>query len=188
MPIINKTTIQMQKYIITGAPGTGKTNIINELKNRNHKIFEEVPRKLMMEKIPEKIGINPFTNLKDFAKLVFDEMYKQYITSEQNNSLCFFDRGLPDVFAYLLEANISIPDDYYNCYSKCNYSKTVFICPPWQSIYISDNIRPYDFSEIINLGNQIIKTYETFGFSILTLPLTSIKKRTDIILNYVQKK
>jgi predicted ATPase len=178
----------MQKYIITGAPGTGKTSIINELKNRNYKVFEEVPRRLMMEKIPEKLGINPFSNLKDFAKLVFDEMYKQYIISEEDSNIYFFDRGLPDVFAYLLEANIKIPNDYYTYYNKCNYNKIAFICPPWQSIYVSDNIRPYNFSKIIDLGNQITKTYETFGFKIVNMPMTSIKKRTDIILKHIQKK
>ncbi|HJO92178.1 MAG TPA: AAA family ATPase [Victivallales bacterium] len=178
----------MHKYIITGAPGTGKTSIINELKNRKYKIFEEVPRRLITENIPEKHGINPFINLKDFAKLVFDEMYKQYTVSEQENNICFFDRGLPDVFAYLLESNIDIPNNYYANYNKCNYNKTVFICPPWQSIYISDSIRPYNFAEIINLGNKITETYDSFGYNTLTLPLTSIKKRADIIINHIQNK
>ena len=38
-----------QKYIITGAPGTGKTSIINELKKRGFNCIDEISRDIIAE-------------------------------------------------------------------------------------------------------------------------------------------
>jgi len=40
-----------QKYIITGAPGTGKTAIINALKKEGHSCAEEISRTIITQEI-----------------------------------------------------------------------------------------------------------------------------------------
>ena len=39
-----------QKYIITGAPGTGKTAIINELKKEDFTVLMKTQEKLLLNK------------------------------------------------------------------------------------------------------------------------------------------
>ena len=41
----------IQNYIITGAPGTGKTTIINALKKEGYSCAEEISRELIAEQI-----------------------------------------------------------------------------------------------------------------------------------------
>ncbi len=73
----------MRSYIITGAPGAGKTEVIEELSRRGFIGLEEIPRKLLQDKTAEKLGISPFKDLKKFADIVFEKMYEQYIDTRK---------------------------------------------------------------------------------------------------------
>ena len=173
----------MKSYIITGAPGAGKTEIIEELSQKGYLVLGEIPRKLLQEKTAEKLGISPFKDLAKFADIVIKEMYSQYLKIiKRGDSLCFFDRGIPDVFAYLENSNISIPKDYYTKLDNCNFEKNVFICPPWQEIYISDSIRPYPYKDTLKLHSQIVSIYEKLGFNLIEIPKLSVQQRTDFVL------
>ena len=176
----------MKSYIITGAPGAGKTEIIEELSKRGYDGQEEVPRRLLREKTAEKLGISPFTDLEKFADIVFEAMHRQYLEAiKANNPICFFDRGIPDVFAYLKNSNFTIPDTYYTKLAKCDFEKKVFICPPWREIYISDSIRPYSFEDTLKLDSQIIAIYEKLSFNLIKIPKRPVKQRVDFVLSQI---
>ena len=49
-----------QKYIITGAPGTGKTSIINEFKNRGFYCVDEGSREIINQQINNGGNILPW--------------------------------------------------------------------------------------------------------------------------------
>jgi len=171
----------MPTYIITGAPGTGKTSLINELNTRGYIGLEEVPRKLLKDKVAEKMGISPFKNLKEFANLVFDKMFEQVRSIPDNDKIYFLDRGLPDVFAYLQNSNIPIPNKYYTQLKMCKFNKLVFVCTPWENIYINDPERPYPFDETVELHKQLVLIYEKLNFNIVELPKGSLPQRADFI-------
>ena len=174
----------MRAYIITGAPGAGKTEIIEELTWRGYIGFEEIPRRLLREKTAEKLGISPFKDLIKFAHIVFEEMYRQYLkTVNENDNICFLDRGIPDVFAYLKNSNIPIPDEYYTKLNKCDFEKDVFICPPWPEIYTSDSIRPYPYKDTLKLHSQIVSVSKKLGFNLIEIPKLPVKQRADFVLS-----
>ena len=174
---------QMKSYIITGAPGAGKTEIIEELIKRGYLGLEEVPRKLLREKTAEKFGISPFKDLEKFADIVIKEMYNQYLKIiKRGNSLCFFDRSIPDVFAYLENSDIPIPYEYYTKLNDCNFEKDVFICSPWEEIYKTDSIRPYPFEDTLKLHSQIVSIYEKLRFNLIEIPKLPVKQRADFVL------
>ena len=205
----------MKAYIITGAPGTGKTSIIEELIQKGYSGLEEVARKLLLEKKAEQRGIKPFKDIEKFAHLVFEETYKQYIEAAKrsltksnipqhsaqayirNNAKSysnyqqkeadsfFFDRSLPDVFVYLENSTFPIPNEYYEKLSNCNFEKNVFICPPWKEIYTIDSIRPYPYKDTLKLHSQVIATYEKLGFHLIEIPKYPVPQRTEFILKAI---
>ncbi len=172
-------------YIITGAPGTGKTALIDELVNYNVNALDEVPRKFIKGKVAEKMGFNPFEDLERFSRLVLDGMLTQYDEAKKNREISFFDRGIPDVISYLNNSEIEIPEEYTKELNRCNYSKRVFLCPPWEEIYQTDSIRPYPFQETLKLHNAIVETYRNLNYILIELPRASVKNRVKKILKEI---
>ena len=58
----------MQKFIITGAPGTGKTSIINHLKKKGYNCIDEISREIISEQIAINGEVLPWKNLSAFSE------------------------------------------------------------------------------------------------------------------------
>ena len=135
-----------KKIVITGGPGTGKTSIINELKNQNYHCFEEIIRSLTVEAKKEKEdsthSSNPIAfvnNPLDFNTRLLNGRLNQFEQAAIiEKPLIFFDRGIPDVLAYMSFFNQSYSEDFLNVCLNHKYNH-VFLLPPWESIYEVDN-------------------------------------------------
>ena len=60
-----------KKIVITGAPGTGKTSIIAQLKKLGHSCSEEISREIIAEQIASGGKMLPWLDLKHFLKWYF---------------------------------------------------------------------------------------------------------------------
>lgn len=73
------------KYAITGPAGSGKTKLINELKDKGYAVLEETAREVSFEVDPEARQY---------------EILHQQIKNEITKNWMFTDRGLGDVVGY----------------------------------------------------------------------------------------
>ena len=94
-----------KKILLTGPPGTGKTAVIDALKELNYAVKEEVIREMTaaLEDLNESDGINPLVIADDpleFNKRLFEKR-KEHFKQSATNEVCFFDRGLIDVVGYM---------------------------------------------------------------------------------------
>ena len=64
-------------YIITGGPGTGKSSVLNELKNRGFKCHEEFARQVIKEHLDAGIDIFPWNKMKEYSDIVLHRMKNQ---------------------------------------------------------------------------------------------------------------
>jgi predicted ATPase len=174
--------LNSQKVIITGGPGFGKTSIIEELETRNYKCFHEVSRNLIKKQLALGGNVLPWKDLVAFSKIIFDcriQQFQQALT----NDFTFFDRGIPDIIAYLKKDNFQIPSTFISKSIECKYYSTVFIVPPWEEIYKNDGQRMEDYKTATKLHEIISTTYDKLGYEIVVLPKVSVKERADFILN-----
>ena len=170
--------------IISGGPGFGKTSIIDELEKRNYNVMHEVSRSIIKEQLDSGGDILPWKNLTTFSRLLFERRVKQFQEAAENKWV-FFDRGIPDIVAYMGKDELEIPSSYMLKLEECNYCPIVFIVPPWQEIFKNDAERMENYKTACEINEIIIQTYTNLGYEIEILPKVSIQERTEFILNKI---
>ena len=108
-----------------------------------------------------------------------------YYAGTLDSDMVFFDRGLPDIVAYLDYIDFDIPERFKVVCQNHRYDK-VFILEPWKAIYTHDNVRYESFKQAIEIHKYIIKWYHVFNYELLTVPQESIEKRVVYILENCQ--
>lgn len=173
------------KYIITGGPGAGKTSLLTALRGLDYHCSEEASRQLIMEELEKNSNCLPWMDLHCFADRVLERMVALYHAT-QGNDLVFFDRGIPDIIAYLIVADLAVPEKYYAIAQRYLYDKTVFLLPPWPEIYIRDRARWQTFEEAEAIYHQIKTTYRLSGYRLIELPRASVGQRVKIIREHLE--
>ncbi len=169
-----------KKHIITGAPGTGKTTLINLLKS-SILCMDEVSRKVIIEEQKNNRNGMPWGDINRFTDLVFKLTNQELLNSHAQ--VC--DRSLLDLEAYLTVENKTIPDYLRDFPYQETYHKTVFFAPTWFDIYCQDEQRLQEFDYCLKLEKSLLDQYEKKGFEIIILPKSSPLKRKRFILESI---
>lgn len=175
-----------KKIVITGGPGTGKSTVIASLADLNYECMFEVSREVTLN--ARKNGTEQLfqTNPLLFSELLLEGRVNQYIEAETKNSdLVFFDRGIPDVHAYMNYFNIEYPNKYHNS-SKLYKYDLIFVMPPWEDIYTSDSVRYENFEQALAIHGHIKSVYNELNYSIIEVPTGSVSERTEYILSRIR--
>jgi predicted ATPase len=173
-----------QKYIITGAPGTGKTAIINTLKKEGHSCAEEISRTIIIEQIANGGDALPWKNLAAFSQQVIALRKLQHTNAPQGRTH-FFDRGIIDVIAYLKHDKLAVNNEIMEMVKQFPYNKTVFYTPIWAEIYTNDNERKEDIITAKNIENVLLTTYQSFGYNLVEVPKLTVNERIAFILSKI---
>ena len=175
--------LNRMRYIITGGPGSGKSSLIEALRNKGVHCYSEVSRELIRQQIMISDGVMPWNNLPAFARLAFNGLLRQHDPSLSTSNLVFFDRGLPDIFGYLHHGGFAIPLDFLEAHAGCRYNTEVFILPPWPDIYIKDSERPQSYEESEALFHSIHNTYNSLGYTLHEVPKASVTERINYLFS-----
>ncbi|WP_308992201.1 ATP-binding protein [Mariniflexile litorale] len=171
-----------RKIVITGGPGTGKSTLINELIKRGHTCLEEISRQVTLDAKKEGIHQLFLTNPLLFSELLLKGRQQQFEAANKLQSdLIFFDRGLPDVLAYMNYIGDTYPQSFIDSCKNAVYD-TVFILKPWESIYTSDNERYESFDQALEIHDHLLNTYQQFNYNLIDVPFGTVENRTDYIL------
>ena len=180
--------IENKKIVISGGPGSGKTTLVNLLKDRGYECFNEFSRTLI--KSAQKKGeINIFRSKPlYFSEEVWKIRKKQYEKSDsimvnKQKPFVFFDRGLHDVVAYMECIGVAYASHKF---ALSDYAYDVaLLLPPWKSIYTKDNERKEDFQEVEKLYFYIKNTYQKNNIPIVEIPFQSPEIRISTLLEYL---
>ncbi|APZ47788.1 ATPase [Polaribacter reichenbachii] len=172
-----------QKIVLIGGPGTGKTTVLNALKEKNFFCFDEVSRAVTLKAQEKGIEQLFLTEPLLFSKMLLEGREEQYLNAEKTkNDIVFFDRGIPDVYAYLNYFKTEYPPVFIEKSKDYKYD-IVFHFSPWEEIHTTDNERYESFEESIAIDNFLIKAYSELGYKIITIPFGSVDERANYIIN-----
>lgn len=172
-----------QKIVLVGGPSTGKTSVLNELIKRNYYCLPEVSREVIKKAKEEGIDQLFLEDPILFSNMLLEQRVKQFLQAKNSNQKrIFFDRGIPDIHAYLDYIHVDYPSLFLEKSTIHKYSK-VFLFPPWKQIHITDNERYESYIEAVNIHIFLLNTYQNLGYSITQVPFGSVSNRTDFILH-----
>ena len=181
-----------QKIVVTGGPSTGKTSLIEAMQDSGYVCYPEVVRQMTLDAKNKgslsNYGTNPIAlvaNPLDFNKKILDARLEQYRESEgSGDAFIFFDRGLPDVLAYMEYYKQEVPKEFRSIIKKHAYDR-VFFLPIWQEIFVQDGERFESYEEAMQLTDCLYKTYSELNYDIIEIPKSSVVERVGFIKKIV---
>jgi len=171
----------MSLYVISGGPGAGKTTLLAALRRAGFAASAEVSRQLIREQVARGSGRLPWLDLAGFAELALARMAARHRQAARRGGTTFFDRGIPDILAYLEVAGLPVPPAYYAAAAAYPYASLVFLAPPWAEIYVNDAERWQTFAEAEALCHALRRTYQHLGYAVRELPRAPVADRVDFV-------
>lgn len=177
-----KKKIQTNWIIITGAPCSGKTKVIEKLSYLNYKTFPEVSRLIIDEKISRGYSIAEIiSDRKKFETSIWD-MKNILETQSHTQSTIIFDRSLIDSFAFW--QNIESIDFNFNDFPLYYRYKKVFFLDPLP--FVKDSARIHTEKESEELEKSILFFYNKLEYNPIKIPLMPIDDRCNLILKKIK--
>ncbi|MFC6226080.1 AAA family ATPase [Hymenobacter artigasi] len=167
----------MSLYLISGGPGAGKSTLLSALHEAGFAGSEEVSRQLIREQVAGGGALVPWQDLAGFAELALERMIQQHAAAVRRGGITFFDRGLPDLVAYLEAAGLPVGRHYYRALAAHPCHRQALLAPPWPEIYVNDPERWQTLAEATALHQALRRTYQRLGFEVLELPRTTVLGR-----------
>jgi predicted ATPase len=174
-------------YVVTGGPGSGKTSMIEALRQRGYTCPPEAGRGVIQDQIRIEGLALPCSDPLLFAELMLSWDMRSYHSAEHSSGPVFFDRGVPDVLGYLRLVGITAPAHVNNAAALFRYSPKVFVTPPWREIYSQDFERKQDFDEAIRTYDALLTTYASLKYELVEIPRVSVEDRVAFVLDHVKK-
>ncbi len=177
--------MQKELIVLLGGPGTGKSSIIDRLTEKGYCCYPEISREVI--KNAQEQGIEQLFLEQPllFSELLLKGRKKQYDEAiNEPHPLVFLDRGLPDVLAYMHYIGDSYPASFDEVCQQHKYTK-LFILPPWEEIYISDDARYENFEQAKLIFQHLTETYKKYGYELIHVPKDTIDNRILFILDKI---
>lgn len=175
-------SIKNNFFILTGGPGSGKTSVLEALKNCGYVVVPEVARSIIKEQQSFGGEATHAGNRIAFCNLMLNQSvtdYKNHLIVPQT---VFFDRGIPDLYGYAKRFCNGITEEIEQATKLYRYNPTVFLFPPWPEIYNEDTERKQDFNEAMDTYQVVKEAYKVCGYQIIEIPKTTINERVEYIL------
>jgi predicted ATPase len=134
--------------------------------------------------------VNPLAFVTDpyaFNRKILTGRIRQYHhASELQEPVVFYDRGIPDVLAYMDYFGQGYNEEFTRPCQELRYDAAILL-PPWEEIYTRDEARLESFQQACEIHEYLARSYAQCGYQVQTLPSGPIKARADNLLEMIQQ-
>lgn len=173
---------QKQRVIVTGAPGTGKSTVLNLLELKGYLVIPEMARQLIAEEQALDSDRVPWKDHASFGIELFDRQVNQFDLAR--DGITFYDRGILDNLAYLRRDGLQ-NSELEEASRAYPYHPEIFLMPPWEDIYDTDEVRWEGLDLMLDIDRALREMYSEMGYTVLEVPKLSPPERVNYILEHL---
>jgi predicted ATPase len=169
--------------ILTGAPGSGKTAIL-DLLEPTVRCVREPARAIILEQ--RAIG-GAGTSDRDpslFVELLLQRSIEDHEGALQQGGLVVFDRGIPDCIAYAVELGVD-PVPSVRASEVHRYRGEVLVLEPWEDIYVTDDERTMSFADTLRFHEALVDAYAGAGYALVQVPRLPVEDRATFVREFL---
>lgn len=167
--------------IITGAPGSGKSTLIEALAACGFNHMPEAGRAIIQDQVAIGGPALPWADRLAFAELMLSWEMRSYRAAQKLTGPILFDRGVPDVVGYLRLSGLAVPPHTQRAAARFRYNRRVFIAPPWPAIFTRDAERKQSLEEAEATYRMLVDVYSGLGYELMPLPLAPVIERVQFV-------
>lgn len=171
----------MQRIVLTGGPGAGKTTTLEVLRSHGYATGEDAARSIIRER--KLAGLPPRPDALTFAQQIFEKEVETYHSVKSSPS--FFERGVVEAVGSLFGAGALNEDRVNRLLSDYRY-QAVFVFPPWEEIYCMDEERDHTFEHAVRVYESTLGFYRRHEYEPIEVPLGAVGNRVNFVLEHVR--
>ncbi len=165
--------------ILTGAPGTGKTTLLDRVWAGVRRVPEPA-RRVLAEQRAVGGSATPERDRQAFVDLLLRMTIDDHAAERSGDGVVLFDRGVPDCVAYATLMGVDTAAGI-RAAAAHRYAREVLLLEPWEEIYSVDEERTMTYEATIPFHAALIDAYERSGYDLLVIPRGSIEERVTFI-------
>ena len=166
-------------WILTGAPGSGKTAILEEVRGSLRCVDEPARRVLAEQRAIDGPG-TPERDRVRFVELLLDVAVADHEDASLGGGPTLFDRGIPDCIAYAIHLGVD-PGPSVQASDRHRYHDEVLMLEPWEEIYSTDDERTMSFSDTVAFHAALEDAFDRSGYRTVTVPRARATDRAAFV-------
>jgi predicted ATPase len=170
-------------FVLTGAPGTGKSAILHRLRG-DLPCVDEPAREVLAE---QRASGGRGTWERDaslFVSLLLRRSIEKYEVARRSGTKVLFDRGIPDCVVYALRAGVD-PEPSLTAANEFRYAQEVLFVEPWSDIYTEDDERTMPFEDTATFSKSLSDVYARSGYALVEVPRIRLDDRAAFVREFL---
>lgn len=168
------TSFPPRQFVLTGAPGGGKSTLIVEVRKRGFATSPEVARAILSQ--PGGMELRRDDPL-GFAEAMLEAHRREWERHAGSDIPVVFDRGFPDVVGFLEVSGLGVTPEIDRVCRTLRYSGPILRAPAWREIYCQDAQRIQNWEEAVASDEAVTRAWQRYGYDPIDLPLASVAER-----------
>jgi predicted ATPase len=170
-------------FVLTGAPGTGKSAVLDRLR-RDLLCVDEPAREVLAEQRASGGRGTWEQDASLFVSLLLRRSIEKYEAARRSRTKVLFDRGIPDCVVYALRAGAD-PEPSLDATEDFRYAHEVLFLEPWSDIYTTDGERIMPFEDTEAFSESLRDVYTRSGYAIVEVPRLGIDDRAAFVREFL---
>ena len=168
-------------FVLTGAPCSGKTTTLNELKRNGFRTTHEVARAFIERELARGLSLAQIRTPEAEFQRKLIEQKRTLEDSLPQSEIVLLDRAMPDSITYLKRVGIDPASIVSDCL-KYRYAG-IFLLK--RLPFLGDDARIEDEQIAQYLEQELLADYTALGYQVISIPVLPIVERVKLIQDHI---